>query len=287
LQKIDAKSIAEKALPRLTPNKFHNSDLTENQGRKPLMTTAQLMIVDDSKLTRLSLKTTLNKINTEVTLIGEAEDGQQAVEMAQIKQPDIILMDIGMPLLDGVQATKQIRQLLPDVKIIMLTSREDNSDVLDAFQCGATSYCLKETDPDTLIRAIRITLGGACWIDPKIAHVLIAQARPQANPMTPTVPTAIPVTYTSPRQPETPVAQHRAFTPSTSSTNENPIAYNLSEREIEVLRLITEGLNNTEITERLSISMNTLKTHIKNTFLKLGVEDRTAAALKALREHLV
>lgn len=209
-----------------------------------------MLVVDDSKLTRLSLKTTLNQGGADLCWVGEAEDGREALQQVQALQPDVVLMDIGMPVLDGIAATQQLRQSHPELKIIMLTSHEEERAILDAFKSGATSYCLKETSPAMLGQVIRMTNNGACWIDPKIAGVFIRQVQP--------------VTVAA-------------------STMQNP----LTERELDVLRLLSEGKNNQEISEGLCISMNTVKTHLKNIFMKLEVEDRTAAALKALRERLV
>lgn len=244
----------------------------------------KVLIVDDSKLTRVSLKTTLQSADQWVELLGEAEDGSQGVEMAQKLNPDVVLMDVGMPIMDGITATQNIRKRMPEVKIVMLTSHEENRDVLDAFHSGATSYCLKETAPDVLLHVIQATAGGACWIDPKIAHILVnqVQVKPGAAPTAPkpTDPAVLP---------EVGIDTDVAIASGTDqfATRTTSTLSGLSEREVEVLRLIADGKNNGEICDRLSISMNTLKTHIKNIFSKLGVEDRTAAALKAIKERIV
>lgn len=221
----------------------------------------RILLVDDSRLMRVSLKTTLSQA-ADIEIVGEAEEGRQGVELAGQLKPDVILMDIGMPIMDGIKATQLIRDKQLAARVIMLTSHESDQDVLDAFQSGATSYCLKDTEPEALLQIIRSTAAGACWIDPKIARVLVSQVSQQVATA------AMPVSQ----------SQEDGL-PSTLSL--------LSDREIDVLKLITEGLNNTEIAERLSISMNTVKTHVKNIFLKLEVEDRTAAALKALKERIV
>jgi DNA-binding NarL/FixJ family response regulator len=135
----------------------------------------------------------------------------------------------------------------------MLTSHEEEEDVLDAFSSGANSYCLKETPPEMLMHVIKSTAHGACWIDPKIARIVMSQLQPNNHK---------------------PSAE-----PSGLSL--------LTEREIDVLKLVTQGLNNAEISDKLCISMNTVKTHLKNIFQKLEVEDRTAAALKALKERII
>lgn len=243
----------------------------------------RVLIVDDSKLTRVSLKTTLQNAAQWVELVGEAEDGAQGVEMTQQLHPDIVLMDVGMPIMDGITATQHIRQRAPETKVIMLTSHEEGRDVLDAFNSGATSYCLKETAPDVLLHVIQSTVGGACWIDPKIAHILVSQVQVRPEP-----PAASNTPAVGNSSPEPVNATSASFaTTNARSNDESSTLCGLSEREVEVLRLIADGMNNGEICERLSISMNTLKTHIKNIFSKLGVEDRTAAALKAIKDRIV
>jgi DNA-binding NarL/FixJ family response regulator len=218
----------------------------------------RVMVVDDSRLTRLSVKTMLKSAQHDIELVGEAEEGNQAIELVGKFRPDVVLMDIGMPIMDGVRATQAIKRQYPDVKVVMLTSHEDEDDVLDAFSSGANSYCLKETPPDMLVHVVLSTAHGACWIDPKIARIVMSQLQPN----------------------------DRGSKQQSGDAEPNGFAL-LTEREVDVLKLITQGLNNAEISERLCISMNTVKTHLKNIFQKLEVEDRTAAALKALKERIV
>lgn len=218
----------------------------------------RVLIVDDSRLTRISVKTTLKSAQGEIELVGEAEEGNQAIDLVGKLHPNVVLMDIGMPIMDGVRATQAIKKQFPDVKVVMLTSHEDEEDVLDAFSSGANSYCLKETPPDMLVHVILSTAHGACWIDPKIARIVMSQLQPTER-------TGI---------------KHGA-------PEETSGFAMLTEREIDVLKLVTQGLNNAEISEKLCISMNTVKTHLKNIFQKLEVEDRTAAALKALKERII
>jgi DNA-binding NarL/FixJ family response regulator len=217
----------------------------------------RVMVVDDSRLTRLSVKTMLKSAHNEIELVGEAEEGHQAIEMVGKLMPDVVLMDIGMPIMDGVRATQAIKKQYPSVKVVMLTSHEEEDDVLDAFSSGANSYCLKETPPEMLVHVVLSTAHGACWIDPKIARIVMSQLQPSDRN-------------------------------SKIEAGEESIGIALlTEREVDVLKLVTKGLNNAEISEKLCISMNTVKTHLKNIFQKLEVEDRTAAALKALKERIV
>ncbi len=220
----------------------------------------KVLVVDDSRLTRMSIKTTLKVAPQAIEWIGEAEEGHQAIEMVKELKPDVVLMDIGMPIMDGVRATQALKRQFPAVKVVMLTSHEEEEHVLDAFSSGANSYCLKETPPEMLVHVILSTAHGACWIDPKIARIVMNQLQP---------------------------SDRVNLQPSPANPDESIGTILLTEREVDVLKLITEGLNNAEISEKLCISMNTVKTHLKNIFQKLEVEDRTSAALKALRERIV
>lgn len=215
----------------------------------------RVMIVDDSRLTRMSVRTTLKSAPDTIDLVGEAEEGQQAIELVKRHHPDVVLMDIGMPIMDGVRATQAIKHQFPDVKVVMLTSHENEMDVLDAFNSGANSYCLKDTPPEMLVNVVLSTAHGACWIDPKIARIVMSQLQPS-----------------------------QMGAPQSNGDGNYSL---LTEREIDVLKLVTEGFNNAEISDKLCISMNTVKTHLKNIFQKLEVEDRTAAALKALKERII
>ncbi len=221
----------------------------------------KVLIVDDSRLTRVNIKTTLSQGAPAVRCVGEAEDGQEALQLAGTLAPDVVLMDIGMPILDGIRATQQLRERFPRMKVIMLTSHENELDILEAFRAGAASYCLKETSPDTLMNAIEMTAKGGAWIDPKIAKVVLTHLQQ------PTI--------------------DELSGENSGKKPQGEAVRLLTERETEVLTLITEGLNNMDIAERLCISMNTVKTHLKNIFQKLEVEDRTAAALKALKDRIV
>ncbi len=216
-----------------------------------------VLIVDDQTLARMTLKATLQKHPDVFAVKAEAENGREAVAAVKQHSIDAILMDIGMPVLDGIEATQQIRQLDPNTKVIMLTTHEAEAEILDSFRSGANSYCLKDTPPETLIQVIQSTVNGATWIDPKIAQVVIKNSLQQ------------PVAETS-----EPIEKVDLISP-------------LTAREKDVLQLIATGQNNTEIAENLSLSMNTVKTHVKNIFMKLDVPDRTAAALKAIKGQLI
>jgi DNA-binding NarL/FixJ family response regulator len=209
----------------------------------------KVLIADDSKLTVVGLKTTFKDFSN-FKVICCVENGSLAVKATSELNPDIILMDIGMPVMDGIQATKEIKKLNFNTKIIMLTSHESEQDVLDALAAGAHSYCMKDIEPDILIAVIKSTHEGACFLDPRIAKIVLSTFTKEVN-------------------------------------QQKPQESVLTEREIDVLSLIAKGYSNSEISKNLYISMNTVKTHIKNIFQKLEVEDRTHAAMKAFKNEIL
>ncbi|MBK8190198.1 MAG: response regulator transcription factor [Vampirovibrionales bacterium] len=226
----------------------------------------RVLIVDDQKLVRSALRTTITRLGgPDLRVAGEAEEGREAIALSARLTPDIILMDVGMPILDGIRATETIRRQRPEVKIIMLTSHEADEDILDAFRAGANAYCLKDASPETLITVIRRTAAGESFVDPKIAGILIRKSVSQTE------------------------------TPDLSASRDKPCQGDsdvctsdmLTERELDVLRLIAAGKNNADIAETLVVSPNTVKTHLKNLYQKLDVDDRTSAALKALRDRII
>jgi DNA-binding NarL/FixJ family response regulator len=208
--------------------------------------TIKVLVVDDHAVVRTGLGQLLATA-PDLELVGEAKDGQEAVEAAEAAAPDVILMDISMPVLDGVEATRRIVARDPGARIVMLTSLADNRQILDALEAGASGYLLKHAAPDELLGAIRAAAAGDAPLDPKAARALLDSRR------------AAPAA----------ADKHKA----------------LSAREQEVLRLVAQGLANKQIARRLGISERTVKAHLTNVFSALGVSDRTQAALWA-REHL-
>jgi DNA-binding NarL/FixJ family response regulator len=208
--------------------------------------TIKVLVVDDHAVVRGGLAQLLATA-PDLELAGEAKDGQEAVDVAETVAADVILMDISMPVLDGVEATRRIVARDPDARIVMLTSLADNRQILDALEAGASGYLLKHAAPDELLGAIRAAAAGEAPLDPKAARALLDSRR------------------TAPAT----VEKHKA----------------LSTREQEVLRLVAQGLANKQIGRRLGISERTVKAHLTNVFSALGVSDRTQAALWA-RENL-
>ena len=174
--------------------------------------------------------------------------------MAIALQPDVIVMDVGMPHMDGIAATQEVKKVLPDVKIVMLTSHTSQTEVVAALSSGADGYCVKGTSAEQLVKAIDVVHQGATYLDAQVAKTVVDQLKPTA--------------------------------PSGKTTQSIPPG-TLSERELEVLRLIVEGYSNPEIAKELYLSENTIKTHVRGIMNKLLVNDRVQAAVVALRTGLM
>ncbi|NJP08710.1 MAG: response regulator transcription factor [Leptolyngbyaceae cyanobacterium RU_5_1] len=217
----------------------------------------QILLVEDDPMMRVGLKHLL-AAQPQLAIVGMAEDGYLGVEAAATLQPDVVVMDVGMPHLDGIAATQQIKQTLPGIKVIMLTSHTDATEVLAALSSGADGYCVKGTSVEQLVKAIEVVYQGATYLDAQIAQCVIHQIKP-ANTGKPAPSKAAP-----------------EIAPGT-----------LSERELEVLRLIVEGYSNPEIAKSLYLSEHTVKTYVRGIMNKLLVNDRVQAAVLALRSGLM
>ncbi len=222
----------------------------------------KVLIVEDHVMTRMGLELVIQKAQ-DMEIAGIAEDGGKAVEMAKETIPDVILMDIGLPVIDGIEATQKIKSSGIGSNIIVFTSRETEQDVFSALGAGADAYILKGTAPEMLLSAIRAVNEGTAWLDPLIAKVVLRnvtqrQARLETTPI---------------------ISEKQQMRPSNNS--------GLTERELEVLKLIVEGLSNPEIAERLFITRATAKAHVHSILQKMCVDDRTQAAVTAMREGLV
>ena len=222
----------------------------------------KIFIADDHEITRVGLKLTLQNV-PDFKVIGEAEDGKETIRLVKELKPDVVLMDIGLPIMDGIDATGRIKDEVPDTRIIMLTSHDSDRDVFAALGAGADGYCLKEVSGTQLINAIRAVADGVAWLDPGVAsRVLRACAT------------------------NNPFAAAADDINSAKGLGMSP-ASSLSQRELDVLRLVVEGLSNQEIAGRLILSVETIKTHMRHIMEKLAVSDRTQAAVKAMRSGLV
>ncbi|MFN8454138.1 MAG: response regulator transcription factor [Anaerolineae bacterium] len=218
------------------------------------MTKITVLIADDHAMVRQGLRTFLN-LHNEVEVVGEAANGLEAVEQARHLRPDVILMDLVMPKLDGIEALRQIRAFSPTTQVLVLTSFTEDDKVFAAIEAGASGYLLKDVSPDDLLRAVQAAQRGESPLHPAITKKLMSQVAATAS-------------RPSPAHPD----DHLAT---------------LTEREVEVLRLIAQGLNNREIARQLIISEKTVKTHVSNILSKLNLADRTQAAIYALKANLV
>lgn len=207
----------------------------------------RILIVEDDPMMQLGLEQSL-AAHPQFAIVGQAEDGYLGVEAALKLRPDLVVMDIGLPRLDGIAATQQIKAALPDVRVVMLTSHTTETEIIAALSSGADAYCIKGASVDRLLSAISAAQEGATYLDPQIARRVIDHLKP----------------------------------PSPSGN-----VATLSQREMEVLKLMVEGYSNPEIAAALYLSPNTVKTHVRGIMNKLSVDDRVQAAVVALRSGLV
>jgi len=203
----------------------------------------RVLLADDHHVVRRGLTELLDGI-VGVTVVGAAADGAEAVALSAQHQPDVILMDLSMPGVDGVEATRRVLSERPEARVVILTSFSDRERILDALDAGAVGYLLKDAEPDELVRGVRAAARGESPLAPKAAQAVLA-ARAEARP-----------------------------------------AAELTAREREVLALVGEGLANKQIARRLGISEKTVKAHLTSVFQRIGVTDRTQAALWARRRRL-
>jgi DNA-binding NarL/FixJ family response regulator len=238
------------------------------------MSKIRIALIEDHDLTRVGIRTALlQKLDIEV--VGEAANAATGLKMLKKVQPDIAIVDIGLPDKDGIALTRELKAFNPQddsgIKVLILTLQDNKEAVLAAFAAGADSYCMKDIKFDNLLEAVRVTYNGNAWIDPAIARIVLQQA--QKNP---------------PLADKAASNNHKLGANSESlETEENIDAYTLTERELEVLQLIVEGCSNAVIAERLYITVGTVKTHVRNILNKLCADDRTQAAVRALRSGLV
>jgi len=207
----------------------------------------RVLLVDDQALFREALVTLLGA-RPEVEVVGEAGDGQQALERAAALQPDVVLMDLHMPVLDGIATTRRLRVEQPGVRVLALTTFDDDEDVFAALRAGALGYLLKDVSADRLVEAVQAAARGESVLQPSVAAKVVARFAqlddaPRARPQ--------------------------------------PLVVPLSERELDVLRLLADGCSNREIAAALFLAEGTVKNHVTNVLGKLGARDRTQAALRA------
>lgn len=211
-----------------------------------------ILIVEDHELTRFGLKTTFENADY-VSTIYEAKSAEDAYVIVKENKIDLVIMDLGLPEIDGIEASKHIKNLNQNIKIVVLTSHTDEKDVLNSLKAGANAYCSKEINLDRLLSVVNSVLDGASWFDPSISNIVLKAA----------------------------TNTHM------NDASEVKTVYNLTSRETQILKLITEGLSNIEIAQKLYVSVNTTKVHVASILQKLEVDDRLQAAIKALKENIV
>jgi DNA-binding NarL/FixJ family response regulator len=230
----------------------------------------RMIVVDDHYVTRAGLRLILARF-PRLELVGEAENGRQALEMAAELKPDVMLMDVSMPEMDGIEASRAIKEISPETRIIMLSSNEHEEAICACLAAGASGYCLKDAHPDRLYAAIQGVFKGDIWLDSAIAAKVLK------------------VYFAS--EPETTAPSPQKISGGNfkaGATHERaPKTPRLSERESAVLNLLVQGLSNLEIAQRLVISLPTAKSHVRSILNKLAVDDRTQAAIEAMHRGLV
>lgn len=216
----------------------------------------RLVLVEDYKLVRIGLRSVLNE-DPRINVVGEAETGEHGIELVKQLKPDLVILDLGLPGMDGIEVTKVIKQLDEEIKVVILTSHEVEDEVLAALSAGANAYCLKEITSSRLIEVVKSVYEGAAWLDPAIAGMALEMFSSSGG--------------------------FRSRGASASARSD----LQLTERESQVLSLLVEGKSNSEIADALSVSVHTAKAHVCSILQKLSVHDRVQAAVKAVKENLV
>jgi two-component system, NarL family, response regulator LiaR len=208
----------------------------------------RVVIVEDDPMMQLGLEQSFQDY-PQIQIVAQPEDGLDGIAAVRQHRPDLVIMDIGLPRLDGVAATQQIKAAFPQIRVVILTSHTSETEIVAALSSGADAYCIKGTNIDLLMSAIDAAMEGAVYLDPQIARKVLEHLRPPP--------------------PEAEKLGH------------------LSPREMDVLQLLVQGLSNVEIAAALYLSPNTIKTHLRGIMNKLAVDDRVQAAVVALRAGLV
>jgi DNA-binding NarL/FixJ family response regulator len=238
---------------------------------QPTKANIRIAIIEDNELTRVGIRTTLLQ-NPEIEIVGEADNAYGGSKIIKYVQPDIAIVDTGLPDNNGIELIRYIKSSISKqyskTKVLILALRDRKEDVLAALVAGADSYCLKDIKYNRLLEAIRVTHNGNAWIDPAIAPILLEQAQMHLS---------------QPGNAAKLVSQnsHEFLDAEVASF------FTLSDREFDVLNLIVEGCNNATIADKLYITLGTVKSHVRSILFKLGADDRTQAAIWALRRGLV
>ena len=220
-----------------------------------------VLIIEDHALTRFGLRTAFESEEIFDRIL-EAQNAKNGIELIEKNPVDIVIMDLGLPDMNGIDATKLIKDKYSNIKVVILSSHEQEEDVIKSLRAGASAYCTKDVAPEKLIDIAQSVLKGAAWFDPKVADYVL-----KAATGTPSLP----------EQTE----------PEADKENLPDSQINLTAREKQVLALISEGYSNSEIAKKLEVSVNTTKTHVCNILQKLSVNDRTQAAIKAIKYNII
>lgn len=213
----------------------------------------RIIIVEDHALTRIGLKTAFEE-SSSIEVIGEAEYGENGIALALELEPDLVIMDLGLPNMNGIDATLAIKSQKNYIKVLILTSHDSDKQVMGALGAGADGYCLKDITPKRLVSVIEGIVEGGVWLDPGIARTVLHRLNEE--------------NHTEPNKPMKSVSL-------------------LTERETEVLQFLADGLGSVKIAQELNLSQHTVKAHIGNILQKLSVDDRTQAVVRAMREGWV
>lgn len=223
--------------------------------KKPSVSAVRVMIIEDYRLTRVGLRCSFEKVDG-IEIVAEAQNAKDGIEIIKKLNPDVVLMDLGLPGMNGFEAMEIIKKVSPNTKIIILTAHDSEEDTRNSFNIGASAYCLKDTDITTLSCVIKNVAKGAFWVDSAVASTVFKMfEKPKIN------------------------FQYRCY-----DNDENK---KLTPRENEVLKLLVEGKSNTEIAKELFVSTHTAKAHVCSILQKFCVQDRVSAAVKAVKEGLV
>ncbi len=219
----------------------------------------KVLIVEDHDMARMGLSVILSK-NENIEIADMSADGQDGVDKALKLKPDVVVMDIGLPTIDGIEATRKIKTVNQNIKVLMYTSREEEDDIFDSFKAGADGYITKGATAEQTVSAVLAVSEGVAWLDPAIAKVVLRNVRKNEE-----------------------IQAKRGEINYKLGKN----LYGLTEREMEVLALIVDGLSNPQISEKLVITLSTTKTHVHSILQKLYVESRSKAVATAMKEGLV
>lgn len=238
------------------------------------MNEIRVVIIEDHNLTRIGLRAALEASPT-ILIVGEASNGNDGLNLLKSLKPDVATIDLGLPDIDGIELTRRFRQYQAeiqneDTKLLVLTMQNSDEAVLAAFGAGADSYCMKDIESDKLVEAVEATASNSSWIDPTIADIVLRQVREEVSQ--------------GKAAADTKTVAIQAVDPEVEKVIET---YPLTKRELEVLELIVSGCDNAEIAKRLYLTIGTVKTHVRGILSKLCVDDRTQAAVRALRSGIV